>query len=115
MSMNLNTILERLGMTHKPRFTLEETAEILGSRRDQILDLLKRGKLLGVKASSSRWSGVFAIDLDNYIKAVNQAKPSKGPPLSDCNSASNSETEAGISVPLLHPRVGARLVRPDDL
>ncbi len=71
MPINLVTMLERLGMTHKPRFSVEETAEILGVRRDQVMDLLKRGKLIGVKSSAARWSGVFAVDLDDYIEKVN--------------------------------------------
>ena len=85
MPINLVTMLERLGMTHKPRFTVEETAEILGVRRDQVMDLLKRGKLIGVKSSPNRWSGVFAVDLDDYIEKINA-------PIEDGASADEQET-----------------------
>lgn len=66
----LNPLLDRLGLQGKPRYTLEETADILGIRRDQVLDLLKRGKLLGLRASERRWSGMLAEDLDDYLEAM---------------------------------------------
>lgn len=78
MSITLVTMLDRLGMTHKPRFTVEETADILGLRRDQVMDLLKRGKLLGVKSSAARWSGVFADDLSTFIVSINAPRNSRG-------------------------------------
>jgi hypothetical protein len=98
MSINLVTMLERLGMTHKPRFTVEETAEILGIRRDQVMDLLKRGKLIGVKSSSARWSGVFAVDLDKYIQVINRVNAPNTPCTADCNAETNIQTNS-LSTP----------------
>jgi len=71
MQSHLNPLLDRLGLKAKPRYSLEETAEIIGIRRDQVLDLLKRGKLIGVRASDRRWGGIIAADLDDYIGRVN--------------------------------------------
>jgi hypothetical protein len=71
MQSHLNPLLDRLGLKAKPRYSLEETAEIIGIRRDQVLDLLKRGKLIGVRASERRWGGIIAADLDDYIGRVN--------------------------------------------
>ena len=67
----LDPLLDRLGLRGKPRYTLEETAEIIGIRRDQVLDLLKRGKLIGKRASERRWGGILADDLDDYLEDVN--------------------------------------------
>ena len=71
MQPHLNPILDHLGLQGKPRYTLEETADILGIRRDQVLDLLKRGKLIGFRASERRWGGIAAEHLDDYIGRVN--------------------------------------------
>ncbi len=71
MQSHLNPLLDRLGLKAKPRYSLEETADIIGIRRDQVLDLLKRGKLVGVRASDRRWGGIIAADLDDYIGRVN--------------------------------------------
>ena len=65
MQSHLNPLLDRLGLRAKPRYSLEETADIIGIRRDQVLDLLKRGKLIGVRASDRRWGGIIAADLDD--------------------------------------------------
>ena len=127
MFINLVTMLERLGMTHKPRFTVEETAEILGVRRDQVMDLLKRGKLIGVKSSAARWSGVFAVDLDKYIQDINQVSAPVSSSSVDCNTETNIQTN-NLPTP---PALGADLLpipatsavshtkphsrRPDDL
>jgi len=73
MDHTLTKMLEALGIPYKPRFTVEEVAEILGIRRDQVMHLLKRQKLIGMKSSSNRWGGVFAADLDQYIQTVNQS------------------------------------------
>lgn len=73
MDHTLSKMLEALGIPYKPRFTIEEVAEILGIRRDQVMHLLKRKKLVGMKSSANRWGGVFAFDLDQYIQAVNQS------------------------------------------
>lgn len=78
MSPLLETMLDQLGIKPKPRFTVEEVAEILGIRRDQVLDLLKRKKLIGMRASVSKWSGVFAQDLAEYIQIVNAPRETKG-------------------------------------
>jgi len=71
MHPHLNALVAQLGLPEKLRYSLEETAEILGIRRDQVLDLLKRGKLLGKRASERRWSGILAEDLDGYLETVN--------------------------------------------
>jgi len=71
MYANLHHLLTSLGIPSKPRYSPEETAEILGIRRDQVINLLQRGKLLGIRASERRWGGVIAGDLDDYLEEVN--------------------------------------------
>lgn len=79
----LDPLLDRLGLLGKPRYTLEETAEIIGIRRDQVLDLLKRGRLIGKRASERRWGGILAKDLDDYLEMMNapREKRHRQPPL----------------------------------
>lgn len=76
MHANLHYILERLNIPLKPRYNLDEVGEVLGIRRDQVLDLLRRRQIIGMKSSSNRWSGVFADDLDAYLLRVNSAQDS---------------------------------------
>jgi hypothetical protein len=99
MHAHLPLILARLGMPSKPRFTLEEVADILGIRRDQVLSLLKRGKLIGIRAMERRWAGVFAEQLATYLEEVNapKAKPKKA--VTKAGATSSTVTAATLPAP----------------
>jgi excisionase family DNA binding protein len=71
MNTTLAGVLEALGIPRKPRYSIEEVAEILGIRRYQVVDLLRKGKLTGMKSSMNRWRCVFATELDAFIQKVN--------------------------------------------
>lgn len=76
MNQALATALDALGIPHKPRFAIEEVAEILGITRDQVVNLLKKGKLTGMKSSVRRWRGVYSVDLSDYLEKVNAPRKS---------------------------------------
>lgn len=71
MNTTLAGVIEALGIPPKPRYSVEEVAEILGLRRDQAVDLLRKGKLTGMKSSMHRWRCVFATELDAFLQRVN--------------------------------------------
>ena len=71
MNTTLAAVLAAIGTPHKPRYGIEEVAEILGISRYQVVDLLRKGKLVGMKSSMHRWRCVFAIELDAFIQRVN--------------------------------------------
>lgn len=75
MSTTLAGVIQELGIPTKPRYSLEEVADVLGIRRDQVVDLIRKGKLPGMKSSMNRWRGVFASDLDAFIQKVNAPRP----------------------------------------
>jgi len=79
MQSTLTHLLTKLGIEPKPRYTAQETADILGIRWDQMLGLLKRGKIIGIRASERRWIGVLADDLSAYLDAVNAPRERKTP------------------------------------
>lgn len=85
MQSTLIHLLAKLGIEPKPRFSPQETADILGIRWDQLLGLLKRGKIAGIRASERRWSGVLADDLSAYLDAVNapSIKPTNALPIAE--------------------------------
>lgn len=88
MNTTLAEVLTALGIPHKPRYSIEEVAEILGIRRDQVIDLLRKGRLVGMRSSMHRWRCVFATELDAFIQKINaprqvtkkESNPSGGSP-----------------------------------
>lgn len=126
MNTTLAGVIEALGIPRKPRYSTEEVAEILGIRRDQVVDLLRKGKLTGMKSSMNRWRCVFATELDAFIQKVNTPRqaaikePSTsqhrkepqvtegGDPLT-AHAPSLQETSApfsGQAIPILSPDAG---------
>jgi len=101
---HLHIFLTQLGILEKPRFSLEETAEILGIRRDQVLDLLKRGKLIGKRASERRWSGILADDLDDYLEMVNTPKEKRRSQISSSAAAVVTDAIPAPPPPSMLPR-----------
>jgi excisionase family DNA binding protein len=75
----LQSILERLNIPYKARYTIEEVAEILGIRRDQVLNLLHKGRLIGVRATERRWAGVFPDELEAYLERIHNPIPTPTP------------------------------------
>ncbi len=70
MNNALIALLGRLNLPYKARFTIEETADILGIRRDQVISQLKKKTLIGTRCSIRRWGGVFADDLNTYLERI---------------------------------------------
>lgn len=67
----LTMALDAVGIPYKARFSIEEVAEVLAIRREQVVDLLKKGRLRGIKSSPSRWRWIYADDLGAYLAAIN--------------------------------------------
>jgi hypothetical protein len=112
MLPHLNPLLDRLGLQTKPRYTLEETADILGIRRDQILDLLKRGKLTGVRASERRWGGVIAVDLDDYLGRVNAPRERRGQLITTEGIRPGAISPGVVIPPAMHPMESVEVPTP---
>lgn len=70
----LTKALDAVGIPNKARFTIEEVAVVLAIRRDQVVDLLKKGRLRGIKSSPSRWRWIYADDLGEYFSAINESR-----------------------------------------
>jgi len=71
MVNNLNTLLIKLTMTPRHRYTLEEVGEVLGISRDEVLRQIKRGHLVAVKVAERKWGYVLHDDLDAFLSALN--------------------------------------------
>jgi len=74
MNNTLTALLGRLNIPYKVRFTVEETADILSIRRDQVISQLKKRTLIGTRSSIGRWGWIFADDLNSYLERI-QAPP----------------------------------------
>lgn len=71
MHLILTMALDAVGIPYKARFSIEEVAEVLAIRREQVVDLLKKGRLRGIKSSPSRWRWIYADDLGDYLDVIN--------------------------------------------
>jgi hypothetical protein len=67
----LTTLILALGIAPAPRYSIEETAAILGLTSKQVRTQIKKGYLTAIRGSRRRWSGVFHADLESYFAAVN--------------------------------------------
>lgn len=68
---SLNSLILALGMSIDTRYSIEETATILGLTPKQIRTQIKKGKLTAIRGSRRRWSGVFHTDLEAYVASIN--------------------------------------------
>lgn len=70
-TISLNALVLALGMSPAPRYSIEETATILGLNPKQVRTQIKKGHLAAIRGSRRRWSGVFHADLESYFASVN--------------------------------------------
>lgn len=67
----LEYLLITLGLAQASRYSIEETATILGLTPKQVRTQIKKGHLAAIKSSPRRWGGVLHTDLDAYLAAAN--------------------------------------------
>lgn len=68
---NLTLLLIILGIPPSARYSIEETATILGLSPKAVRTQIKKGNLHAIRGSRRRWSGVFHSDLDAYLSSIN--------------------------------------------
>jgi hypothetical protein len=68
----LNELITTLGMIPCPRYSIEETAEILGLALKQVRTQIKKGRLTAIRGSRRRWTGVLHTDLEAFYNVINQ-------------------------------------------
>lgn len=69
--MTLNQLLNSLGMTRAARYSIEDTAAILGITARQVKTQIQKGHLTALKSSPRRWAWVLHCDLEAYFAAAN--------------------------------------------
>ena len=67
----LTHLITTLGMTPAPRYSIEETAAILGLTPKQVRTQIKKGRLAAFRGSSRRWMGVLHTDLEVFFLVAN--------------------------------------------
>ena len=67
----LSHLIASLGVPLAYRYTLDETAVILGLTPKQVRSQIKKGRLKGVRGSRNHVAGVLHTDLAAYFAAVN--------------------------------------------
>lgn len=67
----LEHLLTTMGIIPAARYSVEETAAILGLTPKQVRTQIKKGRLTAIKGSARRWGGVLHADLDAYLVAAN--------------------------------------------
>jgi len=71
MDTTLQTLLTALAVECKPRYPLEEVAYLLDARLQAVKNLIKNGKLKGVKTGPRKWGYVLHGDLEAFVTTLN--------------------------------------------
>ncbi|WP_306599175.1 hypothetical protein [Geothrix sp. 21YS21S-2] len=71
MNTTLQTLLDAMAVAPKPRYPLEEVAYLLDARLQAVKNLIKNGKLKGVKTGPRKWGYVLHSDLEAFVTNLN--------------------------------------------
>jgi len=67
----LSTLITSLGMSLKPRYTIEEVSTVLGITPKQVRSQIKKGRLKALRGSRNCLTGILHSDLETYFDVAN--------------------------------------------